>query len=485
MDKDTAMTTHKQGSGAWDGEQMPRLHTAIPGPKSVASVDVLARGECPAITARRARRAAESGVGQDPIVWARALGSNVEDVDGNVFVDMTSAFAVAGIGHTHPKVVEAASRQLGRLIHAMGDVYPSDAKVEFLERLSRVAPGGLSQCILGLSGGSAIEAALKTAAVHTGKAGVLAFWGGYHGLGHGALGVTAYRSNFREPFLAQLSSQVHHVPFPDTYRPPFGLPLTSTPAQIRHSCVRHIEQVLDGPASGGEGIGAILIEPIQGRGGEVEPPPGFLGDLRRICDERGMVLIFDEIYTGFGRTGQMFACEHEQVWPNVLCVGKALGGGVALSAAIGTPQVMGSWGSSSGEAVHTSTFLGNPLSCAMASAVLDELEAQRWPQRVAEIGEVWRARLDALQEEFPGLIGCIRGKGLMLGIDFIEDVATRRPHPSAAIELMDRCRQRGYLVLPSGVHGNILALSPPFVMTSAQRDGFFDVLKQELVDMTG
>ncbi len=462
------------------GVEMPRLRTEIPGPASVASVDVLARGECPAITARRARRAAESGVGQDPIVWARAKGANVEDVDGNVFVDMTSAFAVAGLGHGHPRVVAAAKAQVERLIHAMGDVYPSDAKVAFLEKLADVAPGGLSQCILGLSGGSAIEAALKTAAVHTGKPGVLAFWGAYHGLGYGALGVTAYRSNFRAPFLSQLSGHVHHVPFPDMYRPPFGLPFDHTPEHIRTSCVRHIEALLDGPASGGEGIGAILIEPIQGRGGEVEPPPGFLGDLRRICDERGLVLIFDEIYTGFGRTGKMFACEHEGVMPDVLCVGKALGGGVAISAAIGTPEVMGSWGSSSGEAVHTSTFLGNPLSCAMASAVLDELVEHDWPERVAQLGEVCRERLEALQEEFPELIGCIRGRGLMLGLDLVEDLETRRPHPTAAITLMDRCRQRGYLVLPSGVHGNILALSPPFVITSAQIDGFFEVLREEL-----
>ena len=465
------------------GRQLPKVVTAVPGPKSVASVDVLARGECPAITARRRRRQAESGVSQDPIVWARAQGANVEDVDGNRYVDLTSAFAVAGVGHAHPRVVAAAKRQLDQVIHAMGDVYPSQAKVEFLKRLSGVAPGDLSQCILGLSGASAIEAALKTAAVHTGRPGVIAFWGGYHGLSYGALGVTAYRSSFREPFLAQLSARVHHVPYPDAYRPPFGLAPDAGDQAVSRSCIAHLEQTLDGPASGGEGVGAILIEPIQGRGGVVEPPQGFLTALRRVCDERGLVLIFDEIYTGFARTGAMFACEHEGVVPDLLCVGKALGGGVALSAAIGTPQVMASWGSSRGEAVHTSTFLGNPLSCAMGSATIDLLVEERWAERVERLGLLWRRELDALQKEFPALIGLVRGRGLMLGLDLVQDPVSRRPHPSAALALMDACRQRGYLVLPSGVHGNVLALSPPFALTEAQRLGFFAVLREALAEL--
>lgn len=463
-----------------DGDAMPSLRTEIPGPRSVASVDVLARGECPAITARRARRKAETGVGQDPIVWSRAKGANVEDVDGNLYVDMTSAFAVAGIGHAHPRVVEAGKRQLDRLIHAMGDVYPSDAKITFLEKLSRVAPGDLSQCILGMSGASAIEAALKTAAVHTGKSGVLAFHGGYHGLSYGALAVTAYRSNFREPFLSQLSGRVQHVPYPDTYRPPFGLSHEVAPEEVGRMCLAHIAQLLQGPASGGEGIGAVVIEPIQGRGGEVEPPAGFLAGLAKLCEAHGVVLIFDEIYTGFARTGDMFACEHEGVLPDILCVGKALGGGVAISAAIGRPEVMASWGSSSGEAVHTSTFLGNPLSCAMASAVLDVLCEEGWVEQVKQRGAVLAKKLHALQREFPALIGRVRGRGYMLGLDLIAPGSARDPNTKLALELMDRCRRRGYLVLPSGVYGNILALSPPFVTTDEQLDGFLQVLREEL-----
>ncbi|TXD35427.1 aspartate aminotransferase family protein [Lujinxingia vulgaris] len=462
------------------GESLPKIVSAIPGPQSIAMVDELARSECPAITARRARRAAETGVGQDPIVWKRAKGANIEDVDGNIYVDFTGAFAVAGIGHTHPRVVEAAQRQSEELIHAMGDVYPSEAKIRFTRRLADVAPAELTHAILGLSGASAVEAALKTAAVHTGRPGVIAFWGGYHGLSYGALGATAYRDNFRRPFMSQLNPWVTHLPYPDTYRPPFGLPPGTDPQAISQATIAHLREMLRGPASGAEMIGAILIEPIQGRGGEIEPPPGFLAALKEVCEEFGLVLIFDEIYTGFGRTGTMFACEHEGVTPDILCVGKALGGGFPLSAAIGRREVMDSWGNSSGESVHTSTFLGNPLGCAMAEAVLDVLIEEDWPRRVAQKGREVRTRLEALQARFPERIGLVRGRGLMLGLELIKDPATRAPDGALGLGIMGYCRDRGYLVLPSGQHGHVLALSPPFVITDQQWDGLFEVLEEAL-----
>ncbi len=461
------------------GESLPSIKTAIPGPASVAAIDTLARGECPAITARRARRARDSGASQDPIVWRRARGSNVEDVDGNVYVDMTSAFAVAGLGHGHPRVVAAAQEQAGRLIHAMGDVYPSDAKIGLIDRLTAITPDGLDQTILGLSGSSAIEAALKTAVVHTGRAGVLAFWGGYHGLSHGALAPTAYRDAFRRPFLGQLSGRVQHAPYPDTVRPPLGLSFEAPPEEVGRACLAHLEQLLGHPAAGATDLGAVLIEPIQGRGGEVEPPPGFLTGLRELCDRHGLVLIFDEIYTGLARTGDMFACEHEGVTPDILCLGKALGGGFPISAAVGTEEVMASWGSSSGEAVHTSTFLGNPLGCAMASAALDVLTERDWPAIVRARGEMITERLHALAARHPDRICAVRGRGLMLGIDLVRDRETREPDLGLALALVDACRREGVLLLPSGVHGNVLAFSPPFVITNAQLSHAMDILEAE------
>lgn len=462
------------------GQSLPKLSTDIPGPRSVALVGDLAQSECPAITARRARRQRESGVPQDPIVWERSLGANIEDVDGNVYVDLTGAFAVCGLGHNPPQVVEAAREQVGQLTHAMGDVYPSRVKVELGTLLSEIAPGDLQQSIMGLSGSDAVQAALKTAVMHTGKPGVIAFWGGYHGLSYGALSATAYRKEFREPFLDQLSPHVTHVPYPDPYRPPFGLAQDTPAADVSRAVLTHLRQTLEHPASGGEGIGAVIVEPIQGRGGEVVPPADFLSGLRELCDEFGLVLIFDEIFTGLGRTGSMFACEQVGVLPDIMCIGKALGGGFPISAAIGRAEVMGSWGLSSGEAIHTSTFLGNPLGCAMAKAAIDTLVAQDWPDKVRQRGQEITARLEVLAERFPQVIGDVRGRGLMIGIDLVEDPDTRAPNGKLAMALTDYCRKRGYLVLPSGVYGNVLGLSPPFVITDEQIDGFMQVLAEGL-----
>lgn len=464
------------------GERLPDVSGDVPGPESVDWIDVLSRTESPAITARRARREDETGADQDPVVWERALGANVEDVDGNVYVDLTAAFAVAGLGHNPPAVREAARDQLDSLTHAMGDVYPSRVKIEFCDLLAQVTPGDLQQSILGLSGSDAVQAAMKTAAVVTGRPGVLAFWGGYHGLAYGALSASAYREEFREPFLDQLNRHVRHVPYPDPYRPPFGL---SDPSgdELVERCVGHIEQVLDGPATGSEGIGAILVEPIQGRGGKVVPPEGFLAELRRICDERDLVLMFDEIYTGFGRTGERFACQREGVVPDVMCVGKAMGGGFPLSAAIGRPEVMRAWGTSSGEAIHTQTFLGNPLGCAMATAAVREIVDGGWPGRVAERGRELGARLESLAEDWPDRIGDVRGAGFMRGIELVEPGSGRTPDTEAALQLVDACRKRGYLALPSGRHGNVLGLTPPFVISDRQLDGCFDALREALGEL--
>ena len=463
---------------ALSGEQLPNLQTSIPGPNSRDRIDDLARSECPAITARRARRQEETGVRQDPLVWRRARGANVEDVDGNVFVDLTGAFAVAGLGHGHPKIVEAARRQSGELIHAMGDVYPGEPKIDLCRRLNEITPSELTHSILGLSGSSAVEAALKTAAIHTGKPGALAFWGGYHGLGVGALGVTAYREEFRQPFLTQVNPAIEHVPFPDSYRPPFGMDHDAGAERVRDAVLRHIRDKLRGPATASESIGAIVVEPIQGRGGEVAPPPGFLEGLRQICHDFGLVLIFDEIYTGFGRTGRMFACEHDGVVPDIMCLGKAMGGGFPLSTAIGRQSVMESWELSSGEAIHTSTFLGNPLGCAMGLAAIDALVEENWPQRVAKTGRDIRKRLEVFARRYPRRIGRVRGRGLMLGLELVEDRESRNPDGELAMQLMNYCRRRGYLVLPSGRWGQTLALSPPFVLTDEQWEGFFEVLDE-------
>ncbi len=437
----------------------PLLKTSVPGPRTRSWVD-LARYECPAITARRARRAEESGVPQDPIVWERAQGSLIWDVDGNRYVDLSGAFAVASVGHAHPAVVEAARSQSERLIHAMGDVFPSREKIELCRRLAEVTPGDLQHVILAQSGASAVEAALKTAVVATGKPGVIAFEGAYHGLSYGALEATAYRRSFRVPFWGQFGGYVTHLPYPG------GDGLWGHDEASVQGSLRQIEHLLTYPASGAGPIGAVIVEPIQGRGGEVSPPSSWLRGLRALCDRHGLVLIADEIYTGFGRTGRWFACEHAGIVPDVMCVGKAMGGGFPISAAIGRPQVMRAWGDSRGEAIHTSTFLGNPLGCAMALAAIGVLEREHLVTRCASLGAWLHGELLGLQRRLGARVGKVRGRGLMLGLPLLD--TSGKPDGMGGLRVAQEMLRRGYILLPSGVYGHVLGFSPPLVIEREQ-----------------
>ena len=361
------------------GTELPHVRTQPPGPQSLRLAAELARYESPNVTYLAA---------DFPVFWGEARGANVRDVDGNVYVDLTAAFAVAAAGHAHPRIVSAIRAQAGRLVHGMGDVHPPAVKVELLRALAAVAPGGLNRSVLANSGAEAVEAALKTAAIATGKPRVLAFHGGYHGLTYGALSVSG-REDFRTPFAAQLGANAVFAPYPYVYRSPFG----SDPEEVCAATLRHVEYLLDTPGTASEGVGAILVEPVQGRGGDVVPPDAFLPALRRIADERGLLLILDEIYTGFGRTGRWFACEHWGVVPDILCVGKALTGGLPFAACIGTDAVMEAWPRSRGEAIHTSTFLGNPVACAAALASISVLRDEHLVERAATVGADLKRRL--------------------------------------------------------------------------------------------
>ena len=413
------------------GADLPELKTPIPGPRSRAWVDRLAARECPAITARRSRRAAALGVADtDPIVWAEAAGANVLDVDGNRFVDLTAGFGVAGAGHRNPGVVAAGREQLGRLVHAMGDASPDPRRVLLLERLAALT--GLDHSILGSSGSDAVEAALKTARVATGRDGVLSFDGGYHGLSYGALRVLGYRPEaFRAPFDGQLG--------PRSRRAPFGGPLPEDLSEV----------------------GAVIVEPVQGRGGMRAPPAGWLRALRERCSRDGALLILDECYTGLGRTGAWFAAHDEGVVPDLICVGKALGGGFPISACVGSAEVMGAWGASRGEALHTQTFLGNPLGCAMALASLDAIAERDLPARASQVGSWLAGEL--------GRHGPVRGRGLMLGLELPEAPAVCRA-----------LLARGYIALPAGPGAEVLAVTPPLTITQHQLVGFLDALREIL-----
>ena len=431
------------------GWALPEVSETLPGPLGISLIDVLARHESPGITQRRARQGEARGLGKDPIAWVRAAGANVWDADGNRYVDLTAGFGVASIGHTHPAVVRAIREQAGTLLHGMGDVFPNDRRIALMARLAARATfadgTALSQCILASGGAEAVEAALKTATLAAGKPGVLAFWGGYHGLSYGALAATAYKADFRAPFAAQLGAHVRHLP----YGCDPGL----------------IDAFIAGPATGGEAIGTILVEPIQGRGGEVVPPPGWLGALRDICDRRGLVLVFDEVYTGFGRTGRWWGGEHDGVVPDVMAVGKSLGGGMPIGAALARPAIMQAWGQSRGEAIHTATFLGNPVVAAAALATLDVMEAMDLPARA-------RAFEAATRTFFEPRGVAVRGRGGMLGLEL--------GSAGAAARVMGRALKRGFLVLPSGVHGDVLGLTPPLMLHDTQREAAFVAIAEAI-----
>jgi 4-aminobutyrate aminotransferase-like enzyme len=426
---------------------LPELVTEIPGPRSRALAVQLRAHESRNITYVSPRF---------PVFWKQALGVNVWDVDGNRFLDLTSGFGVASLGFRPESLVRAAQMQLDELYHAMGDVHPSEEKVALVAKLSALtfeAWGlGAGKTILTNSGSEAVEAALKTAWLATRKRGVLAFAGGYHGLGYGALTVTG-RDLFRDPFVPQLADFATFLPFPDAQ------------ADLRREdFLRAAERAL---AAGD--IGAILIEPVQGRGGEVVPPDWLLPELRALADRFGAVLIFDEIYTGFHRTGRRFACEHTPARPDLICLGKALTGGFPLAACVGRAGLMdAAWPESTGEALHTSTFLGNPLGCRMALESLALFEAEPWNATVQSRAAHLAEGLDALRRDHSARFGAARGLGLMRGLEVID--AHRQPDAARAGALVEEMLARGVILLSGGVAQNVLSLTPPFVITPDEVD---------------
>lgn len=440
---------------------LPELRTEIPGPRSRDLAVRLRRVESRNVTLV---------TGDWPVFWERAEGVNVWDADGNRFLDFTAGFGVAGLGHSSVPVREALQAQSGRLLHAMGDVHPAESKVELCEMLGRLTFGrwgsGRGKVILGNSGSDAVEAALKTALLHSGKPGVLVFEGAYHGLGYGALEASALEF-FRKPFAAQLGRFAVSVPYPYCYRCPFGHGFALEGGDFPNcssACLEELQKRIRTELARRE-IGAILVEPVQGRGGEVVPPRDFLRLLRRICDEEKILLVADEIYTGLNRTGRLFACEHSEVVPDIICLGKALTSGFPLSACVGRADVMDAWPESSGEALHTSTFLGNPLGCAMALASLREHAKPETAAKVREAGRHLRCALSRLDSP---RIGHLRGVGLLVGIEMVGPDGA--PDAAAAGRCVTAALREGILLLAGGRHGNVISLAPPFDLQPEESD---------------
>lgn len=427
------------------GTSLPSVRVSPPGPRSRELARRLARVESRNVTYL-------SSV--FPVFWEEARGANVRDVDGNVYLDLTGAFGVAVAGHSAPAVVRQIEEQAPRLIHGMGDVHPPALKVAFLEALARILPWPDPRAILGSSGSEAVEAALKTALLATGRPGILAFEGSYHGLTLGSL-ATTHRPHFRTPFLSRLYRGARFAPFPASSEGSEGVERSLETAQwiLREG-------------DGGDEVGAVIVEPIQGRAGVRIPPPGFLARLAEVAHSAGALLIFDEIFTALGRTGTLFAFEGEGVVPDILCLGKGLGGGLPLSACVGPAHVMEAWPPSEGEAVHTSTFLGNPLACAGGLAVLEEVHRKGLVERSRTVGD---SLLEGLRSALGGVreVTEVRGRGMFVGIELARGGA-REPMRGGAVRVAERALAEGILVLPAGSKGHVLELSPPLVISEAQ-----------------
>ncbi len=450
---------------------LPKIRTkTLPGPTSKKLTESLRRFECPQLTF----------VSEDfPVFFKKASGANITDVDGNRFLDLTSCFAVSNIGHGNPAVLEAIKKQSRQMMHGMGDVHPNEEKVLLAKRLSEITPGNLNQTIFSSTGAEAVESALKTAVMHTKKTGVIAFQGAYHGLCYGTLNLT-HREDFRKPFLKQLGGFAYHAPFPDARL------YEGKASQIS---LKAVGSLVKKARRSKHPVGAVIIEPIQGRGGIVAAPPDFLKALRALCDEEKILLIADEVFTGFGRTGSLFAVDKSSVVPDILCLGKGMGNGFPISACIGTTRVMYSWGASTGDAIHTSTFLGNPLGCAVALAVIKEIEEKKLVDRSKNLGDFFRKELWRLKEKYP-LIGDIRGSGLMIGMELVErplyGSKSKKVLPATAKTkvFITEALKNGLILISSGPFHNVVSITPPFIIS--EKDilfcvKVFDTLLKKLV----
>jgi 4-aminobutyrate aminotransferase len=430
----------------------PRLLTSLPGPKARAIIE------------RDQQVISPSYTRSYPLVAETAAGAVVEDPDGNRFLDFAAGIAVVATGHCHPQVVKAIQEQAARLIHMSGTDFYYENMVQLAEKLASLVPGGVPRKVyFGNSGTEAIEAAIKLARHHTGRKQFIAFVGAFHGRTMGSLALTASKSIQKQGFFPMMPG-VHHVPYAYCYRCAYG----KTPDACAVECVDVIESELFRTTLPADDCAAIFVEAVQGEGGYVVPPRKFFDELRRVADKHGILLIFDEVQSGMGRTGKMFACEHFGAVPDVITLAKGIASGLPLSAMIARAELM-DWP----PGAHASTFGGNPVAVA-ASLVTLELLEQELIDNAAQVGAHLMARLRNLPQRFPH-VGDVRGLGLMIGIELVNDQQTKERAPKLRDQIVQMCFERGLLVLGAGP--NTIRLCPPLVITKDQADFAADTIE--------
>ena len=437
----------------------PRIVVAPPGPKARVIVE------------RQDTWASTSYPKEYPLAIARGERAVVEDVDGNRFLDFMAGIAVASTGYGHPKVVKAVQEAAGKFLHICGSDFYYESFANLCERLAKLAPGSSKKRVfLSNSGTEAVEGAIKLARQSTGRPAIIGFLGAFHGRSYGGLSLTASKAVQRSGF-APFLPEIHHVPYGYRYRCEY----CRGESACTMRCVSWIEQELFTKKVPPDSVAAIFVEPIQGEGGYVVPPAGYLQALRELCDRHGILLVCDEVQSGIGRSGKMFACEYEGIEPDVLLSAKGLGSGMPIGAIIAKESVM-KWK----PGAHGSTFGGNPVCCAAALATLDIVEQELLPN-VNKMGERLLAGARRLAAKH-AVIGDVRGRGLMVGVEFVKDRATREPAPDVPRKLVDMAFQKGLLLLGCGKSS--LRLAPPLVVDEYDVDTALRIIDECLSEMS-
>jgi 4-aminobutyrate aminotransferase len=430
---------------------LPHLVTSLPGPKAAALI-------------RRDQKVLSPSYTRGyPLAVKRGEGAILEDLDGNHFLDFNAGIAVVAAGHSHPRVVAAIQKQAAEFLHMSGTDFYYENMVQLAETLARLVPGGLDRRVyFGNSGTEAVEAALKLARYHSGRDKYIAFLGGFHGRTMGSLSLTGSKIPQRRKFGPMLP--VHHVPYAYCYRCAYG----KSPATCHVECVKVIEESLFKTILPADEVAAIVVEPIQGEGGYLVPPAKFHEELRRVADKHGIILIHDEVQSGMGRTGRMFASEHFEVTPDVVTIAKGIASGMPLGAMVAKAEIM-DWT----PGTHASTFGGNPVSCSAALATIELLE-ESLIRNSAAMGQHMLERMHDWPKRFR-YVGDVRGKGLMIGFEMVLNKETKERAPELRNELENLAFERGLLILGCGA--NSIRLCPPLVITKDQADFAVDTLE--------
>jgi len=428
------------------------IRTELPGPNARAMI------------ARDTAVASPSYPRDYPFVMSHARGTEAWDVDGNRFLDFAAGIAVCATGHAHPEVVKAVQKAAGEFLHISSD-YWHERMTALSERLAALAPmGEPAMVFLCQSGTESVEGAIKLARYVSGRPRYIGFLGGFHGRTMGSLAFTSSKYTQQKGFAPTMPG-VTHVPYPNPYRPLFAGP------DQGKAVLDYIRMLFDRSVPPSE-VAAILVEPLQGEGGYLVPPPGFLAGLRELCDQHGILLIFDEVQSGVGRTGKMFACEHDGVRPDIMTLAKGLGSGLPIGAVVAKKRIMEQWQ----RGAHGNTYGGNPISCAAALATLD-LVSREYQQNAERVGQHFMDRLRELAKTYP-CIGEVRGRGLMIGMELIEPNAERTPAKALCDAVVTRAYYNGLLLLSCGV--STVRFMPPLSTTPAEVDEGIALLRVAL-----